>query len=221
MTTGVPAALVLVASLAGAAPPPVGPGRGDAELVARLQQEGHVATAVPEPGVRDWVAAFATQSGRRLFSLLPAMPWLRSERLWQGVGHVALAVAILAFVWLAWSGLQRLSARPPRSPDFDVSAVPQGLVPRRGAAAWKAAAEEELAAGRARAALGALWWWVAESLLSGRAELSWTSRQLVSEARRPDLRPALDALDGLLYGPGEAGVEQVRTLARELAERVT
>lgn len=221
MTARLAAAMVLVAGLAGAAEPVVVPGRGDAALVAQLQREGRVDTSVPQPGIRDWAAALARGLGRWVWSLVPGAPWLRSERLWQGVGHATLALAALAASWLAWQGLRRLLSSPRSRPDPDVRSTPVMTAARRGAAVWRAVLDEELAAGRSRAALGALWWWVAESLLGGRVEPSWTSRQLAAEARRPDLRPALGALDGLLYGPDEAAAEHVRALARELAGRVT
>lgn len=215
------AVLALVAGLAGSAEPQIVPGHGDAALVAQLQRAGRVDTAVPQPGIRDWAAALARGLGRWVWSLVPGAPWLRSERLWQGVGYATLALAALAASWLAWQGLRRLAAGPESRPDPDVRSTPVTTAARRGAAVWRAVLEVELAAGRPRAALGALWWWVAESLLGGRVEPSWTSRQLAAEARRPDLRPALGALDGMLYGPAEAGAEQVGALARELAGRVT
>lgn len=215
------AALVLVASLAGAAEPPIAPGHGDAALVAQLQREGRVDTAVPQPGLRDWAAALMRGLGRWVWSLVPGVPWLRSGRVWQGIGYAALALAALAAAWLAWQGLVRWMSRSGVRPEPDVSSTSERAATPRGAATWRAVVEEELAAGRARAALGALWWWVAESLLGGRVEPSWTSRQLVAEARRPDLRPALGALDGMLYGPDEVGTDQVSRLARDLGERVT
>lgn len=212
-------ALVLGAALASAAAPAVVPGRGDAALAARLQREGRVDTAVPRPGAREWAADLARGIGRWVWSRLPGGSWLRSPRLWRGLGYGVLALVALGACRLAWFGLRGLAARPRSWADAGPP-PPAERAARRDAAAWRAEAEAELAAGRARAAAGALWWWAAESLLAGRVEPSWTSRQLAVEARRPDLRPLLGVLDDMLYGPREVGPEQVRALARTLHERL-
>jgi hypothetical protein len=96
----------------------------------------------------------------------------------------------------------------------------------RDAAAWRAELDRRLADGRITDALEALWWWLARSLAGERAEADWTSRDLVAQARRQDLREGtreslrdiVRRLDAFTYGPRPPGVEDLRRLVGRLEE---
>ncbi len=86
---------------------------------------------------------------------------------------------------------------------------------------WLTELRARLARGDVPAALEALWWWFARSLSGAAAESSWTSRELLAHASRPELAPLAAALDRLLYGETRPSVEDVRRLADRVQAELT
>jgi hypothetical protein len=66
------------------------------------------------------------------------------------------------------------------------------------------------------AALEAVWWWLAVSTMSREVDASWTSRELLEAAGRPDLRPLARDLDRMAYGPTRPSPGDVRQLVSGL-----
>ena len=83
---------------------------------------------------------------------------------------------------------------------------------------WASRLSRALERGEIAEALEALWWWLAIHVAPGSADPTWTSRELLRQARRNDLRALADRLDRQIYGPGDPAPEQVRALFRELRE---
>lgn len=77
---------------------------------------------------------------------------------------------------------------------------------------WRREIEARLLRGDVAAALEALWWWLARALCGPRADASWTSRELLFQAGRGDLRPLANTLDRLVYGAGSPHPDEVRRL---------
>lgn len=134
---------------------------------------------------------------------------------WGLAGLAALLIAWVAFSW--W----KRRRRGKEEGEGSVSALDMPPA-ERTAATWRAELDHRLAEGRIAEALEALWWWLARSLAGDRAEPDWTSRDLVAQARREDLRNDLRdlvrRLDAFTYGPRPPGVDDLRHLVRRLEE---
>ncbi|MEM9293365.1 MAG: hypothetical protein AAGD01_16900 [Acidobacteriota bacterium] len=198
------------------------PATADADRVTRALSETGAQTELEEAGWQGYLAHLVKTFEQWLYS--------RAEQLFAGLpitagmlkmllqGLVILALAGVLFLLVRWL-LRRWNRRlPGREGDALDGEVEAALAPRQGAEAWRRAMEEHLAAGRGRAALGALWWWLAEATVPGEVDPSWTSRQLLRRAREPRLRPAVARLDGLLYGAQEPSLESVRAVDHALRE---
>jgi hypothetical protein len=142
----------------------------------------------------------------------------------EGLAWGLAAVAILLILRVA---VLRLRRREKAVRGDDGGALTALGIPAaaRDAAAWRAELERHLADGRIADALEALWWWLARSLAGDRAEADWTSRDLVAQARRQDLREELRdivrRLDAFTYGPRPPGVEDLRRLVGRLEEALS
>jgi hypothetical protein len=185
----------------------------DRAVLARVLASSRV-DRVPAPPASSYFGELATSFTEAVVAAL--MRGARMFHLSRTAFLVLVSLVVLAMLGLAiralLPALRRMRlARPDATP-----ASRPAPVPERDAAAWRAELEARLAAGETAAALLALWWWLARSLAGGRAEADWTSRELVAQARRPDLAPLARRLDSLTYGPGHPTVEDVRALAGRL-----
>lgn len=208
--------LLLQACLSMAEPAVITPVDGEPELVLRLQREGRVDARAPAPDLRQWLVAVTSALGRWVQSLIGDVPALRNPEFWRHAGYAAIVLAIAALaagLWylLLWLG-RRADAR-----DRDIEAIDPAGTSRQEASFWWRLFEQELMAGRARLAAGALWWWLAASLQpQSEVPASMTSRQLLARAQRPDLGLPVGRLDRILYGPDSVEIGDVRALAAEL-----
>ncbi|HEX3553183.1 MAG TPA: hypothetical protein VIA62_08135 [Thermoanaerobaculia bacterium] len=131
-----------------------------------------------------------------------------------GVAAVALFLVVRAL--LPRLRRRRDRRRPETSAVLAGAPVPPG--PELDAAGWRAELERRLAAGCTAEALEAAWWWLARSLAGSRAEPDWTSRDLMTQAGRPDLAGLVRRLDAFIYGPRRPAPEDVRGLVARLEE---
>jgi hypothetical protein len=200
-----------------APPATLGPiAAADRAVLERVLAASHVAR-VPEPPASSYFGELATAFNEAVVAAL-----LRGARMFhlsRTAFLVLAALAVLAMLALALRALlpaflRAGRARRPR-PYGERVALP-APPPELDAAAWRAVLEARLAAGEPAAALLALWWWLARSLAGSRAEADWTSRELMAQARRPDLAPLAQRLDALTYGPGQPSLDDLRTLVGRL-----
>ncbi len=134
---------------------------------------------------------------------------------------VAVAVALFLVVRALLPRLRR--GRRPQVPAVlaGVAATTATTGRELDAAGWRAELERRLAAGRTAEALEAVWWWLARSLAGSRAEPDWTSRDLMTQAGRPDVAGLIRRLDAFIYGPCRPALEDVRGLVARLEEALT
>jgi len=153
--------------------------------------------------VRLWLERFL---GRHP-GLWESVTWGLTVTAWLLVG-AAVVLLVLALV--------RLARRRRRAQEKRAEAItPSVLSPRPDREEWRRKLERCLAAGDLDGALEALWWWFASSLVA-EIDPSWTSQQLLLEARRPDLGFAAVELDRALYGPRRPGADDVSALRARL-----
>lgn len=205
---------------------PVQSGDSDAPLEMVVADRGRlrdalrdVETSLPRPALGSWLEDVTTRLLDGLVALLSTIdPRLAGITAWTGWLYVLASVALLVLGYL----LIVVIGWRPRS----TVAMPAGDE-RRAAAAidqpqaardWDAELERALDRGDMLAALEALWWWLANRLVAERADPSWTSRELVTAARRTDLLPLVRTFDRLSYGAANPGADDVRSLWRRLRE---
>ena len=145
-----------------------------------------VETELPRPGVGTWLEDVTKRILDAMVSLLERLdPRLAKLTSWGGwrVVIVVVAVSVLAYLLVVASGWNRRRSGG-RAPEvvrrLEPLAVDESSVDRR----WGEELEQALGAGQVMPALEALWWWLAERLLGDRADKSWTSRELLVNARR-------------------------------------
>lgn len=139
-------------------------------------------------------------------------------------GPVVLGIAaVLVLVAVLLVGRRVLArVRSAARPEPGAVTAGEGPAPApRDAAAWRAELERRLAAGSIPEALEAAWWWLARTLAGETAEPDWTSRDLMSRSRRPDLLPLVRRLDAFLYGPRRPAVEELRALVGRMEEALS
>jgi hypothetical protein len=205
-------------SLATAPPVPpatLGPiAAADRAVLARVLAASHIDRA-PVPPSSSYLGELATAFSEAVTAAL--MRGARMFHLSRTAFLVLAALVVLVMLGLAIRALLPALRRARQArPAAEAAVQASPAVPERDAAAWRVELEARLAAGETAAALVALWWWLARSLAGRRAEADWTSRELVVQARRPDLAPLARRLDALTYGPGHPTVEEVRALAGRL-----
>ncbi|MEM8961055.1 MAG: hypothetical protein AAGD38_06215 [Acidobacteriota bacterium] len=193
------------------------PGHVDLDGVARALETSGVATAVPPPGIGQYVGDVLAAFGRFVESvvhkLAPGGMWLAD--MLGNVGPAVLAtIILLILVGVGFLVARRLRRETGETVPVDVS-VRLAEQPESTRINWRAELEKRLAAGSAPSALEALWWWLADRLVTAPQE-SWTSSQLVRHAGRPDLLPAIRDLDRLRWGATEADIASVRHLHQRL-----
>ena len=188
---------------------PLAPGHADPGLLE--QALAGVERTPPGPSFADWAQAVARALADALTRWLSPLRELAAshprEMEWLALILLALLTA-LALV-LTLRALQRPGA-PVRAAAPRIERRARGV--SRDASGWRAELERRLAAGDGRGAAEALWWWIATSLAGPQAGASWTGRDLLEQARRPDLLPLAAGLDRLVYGPVPPGPAEVRAL---------
>jgi hypothetical protein len=188
---------------------PLVPGHADPVL---LEQALSGVEGTPAgPSFADWAQAVARALATALAHWLSPLRELAAshprEMEWLALGLLALLTALA--VVLTLRALQRPTARV-RVPGPVIERRVRGVA--RDASGWHAELERRLAAGDGRGAAEALWWWIATSLAGPHAGASWTGRDLLEQAGRPDLLPLAAGLDRLVYGPVPPGPDEVRAL---------
>ncbi len=177
----------------------------DEELLRRVIAETGVATDPAGPSLTAYVTACAAAIARGIGRLFSSHPGLTG-----GLLNAAFIVAVLtlagALALAAISVFRRLRGRGSQAgapAPRQVEEIEAGPAPRRNAAAWRVELESRLARGDVAGALEALWWWLAASLTLEAAvdvDPSWTTRELLTRARRTELFGAGATLDVLMYG---------------------
>jgi hypothetical protein len=208
-------------TLATAAPPVVFPHQpADHALLQRVMEQERIARAEPGPEWSDYLVDLA----RAAFDAMPALLSPVRNAL-AGLGLETAAAVLLALLAALITALAVLAVlrlvRRGRPATLARDAVAPNMEPApRDPAAWRALLEERLRAGGVADALEAVWWWLAASVSRGPVDPSWTSRELLVRAGRPDLGPWAAALDRMAYGPGRPAAGDVRDLVDALESAV-
>ncbi len=175
--------------------------RADPEVVASVLQQAEVDQRLPAAGWRDYLMIRLRAAAERWLGGVGEglVGLLAVSSFWGVLGWVLIAAGALALLvaWRRWRSGQRPSPAVPPPPEALPAAVREVVDP----ATLRAEIEALLARGEVSAALAVAWWWVARSLAGAAADPTWTSRELLAHAARPDLAPALRALDRFVYGP--------------------
>lgn len=187
----------------------------DRALLERILQESAVQRQASPPSLGEYAAALQEALVGWLSRHAPPLASFLDSRvaevlLWLGVAAVLAGLVVHL--------LRRLQGRPVAAPDLALPPVRKESGPERDPAAWRRELEARLLRGDVAAALEALWWWLARSLCGPRVDASWTSRELLDEARRADLRPLANALDRLAYGERTPTDAEVRGLLGRFEE---
>lgn len=198
------------------------PAAADRELLDRVATETRVVTGRRDLGVVGRSGAWARRVLRRLARWISR--WLvRSISGFEGAGRGVVWLALALAAAAVGVGLVALlrrprRRRPRRGEPAAVPAAPDGdpVPPAVDAAGWRAEVERRLAAGSVAGALEAVWWWLARAVAGEEADPSWTGRELVRRARRPELHPPVARLDAMTYGPERPAPAAVRELAAAL-----
>jgi len=127
------------------------------------------------------------------------------------IGVTLLYVLVRAAVVRVGQGARRPSAARPEVAKATAAATDDRET-------WRGQLEARLARGEVAPALEALWWWLARSLSGAEASSSWTSRELLASAERPDLLPLTAVLDRMIYGSTPPVPDDVRRLLVRLDE---
>ena len=191
-------------------------GEGDRALLERLIADTRVQTTPPGPSAVDYLATLLEAAARwlgakieRLGSLLHIPPVLLYGAAW-----VLLALVLVA---LALAALRIFRHRRRQAPTAATAHLGESVpLPATRPEAWAQELERRLEGADARAALEALWWWLARALKGKEAEPSWTTRELLQRAGRPDLSAEGRVLDRLLYGAAPPAMNDVRGLFSRL-----
>lgn len=197
-------------------PAPLATAVADPEVVERVLRETGVDRRVPGPswagyaqdlieaaveGLVDWMRPFLKQLAP-LFGgdlEIPALVLL-----------IAIAVTLVyLFVRAAVVRFRRRAPKPDAAFGVAREVAPAAVEDR---AYWRRRLTALLANGDVAPALEAVWWWLARSLSGPGASPTWTSRELLALARRPDLLPLATSLDRMIYGGSLPRPEEVREL---------
>ncbi len=202
---------------AAAAAPPATPwpmASAEPELLERVAEQAGLSTRPALPGLRDYLGdlmqGFLAWMVSWLERLAPGAAGLfaRLEHpLWGWLlGGLALLLALL----LAARWLRRL--RPQEEAPGVTRESPSSPGPAAADRDWEGLLEAHLSRGVVGEALEALWWWLAVRLRGAEVDPTWTIRELLAAAGRPDLGPAVGELDRMLYGGGQTRPAEVRGL---------
>jgi hypothetical protein len=198
----------------------------DHELLESIVREDGIESVRPRPRLGHYLADLASAFFRWLRGLL--------EFLAPGVGSLAawvvrlgwlIVVIVLGVILLisALMALQRaLQRRRRAAPEARAGLPTEDIRPDVGTRPdWEARLAGHLRRGDVSAALEALWWWLACRLIATEVDPTWTSRELMLEAERPDLLPRVRVLDRMMYGAEPPAAEDVNRFWGELREAVT
>lgn len=214
------------AGASNAAPAPLLPRRGDPSRLQHLLEEAGADTRAPGPPWsrygRDLMRHLEPYL-QRLLELSFGEPSPGSFAWLAWIPRLLLVSLGMILVWLGWRwwrGRERRTSRqtPGRGPAERGGGTPVEAGP--GDTDWRARLEEDLAAGRLRQALEALWWWLALSLAGSGADPSWTGRELLRATGRRDLAEPVRRLEALAYGGRPVEADQVRALTGELEAKL-
>ncbi len=175
----------------------------DPDLVRRVLSETGVVREPSGPSLVGYVSAWGEALARWISDFFSARPEL-AQGIVTAMELVAIGVVAAAAVLLMVLLVRKLTRRRPATPR-DSPAWSRIAEPSAAAAldrsAWRSEFEARLARGDVAGALEALWWWLAASLAPGSpVDASWTTRELLTRARRPELLGLSAALDVLMYG---------------------
>jgi hypothetical protein len=194
----------------------------DADLIARVLAETRVARSPARPSIVAWLGALLEAALRGLGA------WAERAGLGADIVEaakiIALVVLLLAAVPLALAAARAIRAlserRRPAAPApawEEVARDGRPEDPRE----WRRRIEERLARGDVAGALEALWWWLALSVAPDPGvDASWTTRELLQRARRPELLPMGSGLDVLMYGRTSPSREDIRACLARFEERL-
>jgi hypothetical protein len=194
----------------------------DPELVRRVLTETGVVREPSGPSLVGYVSAWGEAIARWISDFFSARPELAegivSAMELIAIGVVATAAVLLIAIVLRRASRSRTGAPPP--PDA-WSRIPEPVSAALDRDAWRRELDARLSRGDITGALEALWWWLAASLTLGvPVDPSWTTRELLVNARRPELIGTSAALDGLMYGRGVPSSADVRTCLARFEERL-
>jgi hypothetical protein len=190
----------------------------DLALLQRLIEQERIARGAPGLDWSDYLVNLARAALDGLGHLLsPARDAIAGLGFsMETAATVLLALLAAVITALATLAVFRLARRRRPAPlPRDAAAETLEAAPR-DPGAWRALLEERLRAGRIAEALEAAWWWLAASVSRGPVDPSWTSRELLVRAGRPELGPWAAALDRMTYGPRRPAAEDVRGLVDAL-----
>jgi len=174
----------------------------DPALVGRVLTETEVTRQPPSPSWTGYVGAWNEAIAHWIVEFFKARPEV-ARGLSIAVEVVGIAIVIAA-VGLLGVIVARRMVRPRTARDIPPpgwSRTPAASAARRDRTYWKSEMESRLARGDVAGALDALWWWLAASILPGApVDPSWTTRELLLKARRPELFSMIGPLDVLMYG---------------------
>jgi hypothetical protein len=190
------------------------PTPADQELMRRVLEEQAVARTLPPPSWSEYLLHLVrTALETVLGPLLRHVPMAGAARV---LLIAVLAVSVLALVALVVRVLRR-RARRATQPDRQAAAEAPPAPPRApDPAAWRSELDAHLDRGDVAAALDALWWWLATTVMRGAVDPSWTTRELLARAGRTDLGALSGALDRLTYAATRPQPADVRAFALRL-----
>lgn len=195
----------------------------DAKLLERVLAETRVARTPSRPSVISWFGALAEALVRWLGDLFSQRAGLATG-LVDAAEILAISILALAAVLLLLSIARRVRALRERRGASVPSLEWREVAPDAQAAdalEWRRRLEARLARGDIPGALEALWWWLAVSLSpAAGVDASWTTRELLQKARRPELLPMGSGLDVLLYGPVRPSPAQIRACLARFEKRL-
>jgi hypothetical protein len=200
-------------------PPTLAP--GDRLLLERVLRDSGVEQDPGRPGMADYMLVLTRALVERLQRATEPLAGLlgphASSFLLATKVFLMAVLGLLLFVLVRWILSRRTAGRQmPRTSAAPAIARSDREELARGLEAWASELESHLQAGDVRGALKALWWWLARSLCGPDADPSWTSRELLDRARRPDLRSFAAAFDRLVYGRDAPRARDVRDLVGRL-----
>jgi len=194
----------------------------DHALLEDVYQQTGARRDLPDPGWGEYTALLGHYLERWLASRLASLGPLGSVSARAlGFGLVAMILSALAVIGWRWASEVWYQRRQLPSPAPLGSGAPSlPTCSSRPPHAWRAEIDRRLSGDEIEAALEAVWWWLAGSLLDREIDPSWTSRELLEAAGRRDLRPHAGTLDRLTYGPGRPVAGEVRALVHGLEGRL-
>lgn len=194
----------------------------DSELVARLERENAVDTAVPRRGVLAYLDHLRDRLAIWLLDLLRPLGGY-AKGVGTAIGGTALIAAILTALLLLFLGVRYLVRRRSRlAPNPSSSAIP-GPAPHTlswDTARWRQELQHRIEGADVAGSLEAVWWWLARSLLGSRVQDSWTSGDLLSSSNRAGLKEPVRRLERMMYGTRTPSLEEVLDLVQSLERQL-